>query len=174
MIMKRQCEVCSTGYLAKRRNSRYCGGRCQKRAQRGGLSAPRKVRVLRPPPDEPSALVLVVERELSEAGRLNSALGQQALLLAGRISAGTYDTGSAIASMSRELTAVMARALDGAHRGDDPLDELKRRRIRQSPWGLTPRGFCLAVQIGALVPDGQHRANQRCEGSHDCENDREV
>ena len=34
----------------------------------------------------------------------------------------------------------------------------------------------LALLLGALplVPDGQHRANQRCEGSHDCENDREV
>jgi len=44
-----------------------------------------------------------------------TALGQQALLLASRIAASSFDTGSALASTSRELTAVMDRALDGTH-----------------------------------------------------------
>jgi hypothetical protein len=53
-------------------------------------------------------------------------LGQQALLLASRIASSSFDTGSALASMSRELTAVMDRALDGTHLEAELLDMLKR------------------------------------------------
>lgn len=73
--------MCSAEYLAKRLNSRCCGWRCQKRAQRAGYLPPRKVRVVRPPPEAPSP---AVETELTAADRFHSALGQQALLLASR------------------------------------------------------------------------------------------
>jgi uncharacterized protein YoaH (UPF0181 family) len=44
---------------------------------------------------------------------------------------GGYDTGSAVAAMSRELRAVMAEALKGAAQAVDPMDELAARRARR-------------------------------------------
>ena len=72
------------------------------------ISATRKVRVLHSPSDGPPPLVLALEAEqLAAAGKESTALGQQALLLASRIASSSFDTAGALASMSRELTAVM-------------------------------------------------------------------
>jgi hypothetical protein len=76
-------------------------------------------------------LVEAIGRELADAGRLESSLGQQALMLAERIGVSRMDTGSSVASMSRELREVMVRALEGAKVAADPLDELKSRRDRR-------------------------------------------
>jgi hypothetical protein len=55
-------------------------------------------------------------------------LGQQAILLAGRIGA-PFDTGSSVAAVSKELRAVMVKALEHAEVGADPLDQLRARRL---------------------------------------------
>jgi hypothetical protein len=39
-----------------------------------------------------------------------------------------FDTGSSVAAVSKELRAVMAKALEDAH-GADPLDQLRARRL---------------------------------------------
>lgn len=72
-----------------------------------------------------------VRAELTELGRLNSALGQQALELARRMS--TEDEfGAGVASLSRELRAVMVEvAANAAPAENDPLDELRARRDRK-------------------------------------------
>lgn len=72
-----------------------------------------------------------IQRELSAAGRLDTYLGQQALMLADRIGS-SMDTGSSVAALSRELREVMAKALDGVKVAADPLDELRARRAAKS------------------------------------------
>ncbi len=68
-----------------------------------------------------------LRRELESAGRLETALGQQAIALAVKLSS-PFDTGSAMAAVSRELRAVREEALRGAEQVADPLDELRLRR----------------------------------------------
>jgi len=72
-----------------------------------------------------------VRDELRSAGQLNSALGAQAVRLAERMES-PFDTGSAIAALSRELRAVMTEALQDASRAVDPLDELAQRRLQKA------------------------------------------
>lgn len=69
-------------------------------------------------------------RELEEAGRLDTALGQAALGLAALLDAG--EGGSAAAALTREFRATRAEALQGAGALASPLDkardELAKRR----------------------------------------------
>jgi hypothetical protein len=113
--MVRQCDVCS-------------------RAQRGAATLGSHAKVLELAPEEPSALVLAITSELKAAGRLNSSLGQQAELLAGRIGV-PFDTGSSVAAVSKELRQIMAKALEDAQVGVDPLDQLRARRDRKRAAG---------------------------------------
>ena len=84
-----------------------------------------------PSPDDVPPLVAATRRELQAADRLDSVAGQQALKLAERMY-GLFDTGSAIAALSRELRAAMAEALKDAPRAGDSLDELAERRRRKA------------------------------------------
>jgi hypothetical protein len=76
-------------------------------------------------------LVATIEKKLRAADRLDTPAGQMALVLAERLAAG-LDTGSALATLSRELTARMDEALAGAKLETDRLDELKARRERKA------------------------------------------
>jgi hypothetical protein len=84
--MERLCDVCGAQYVAKRRTSRYCSPRCRMRARRGSI-VPTLTKLHQGLAEPPAALVEAVTVELEAAGRLNSSLGQQAILLAGRIGA---------------------------------------------------------------------------------------
>ncbi len=119
--MNRECDACGTEYEAQRKTSRYCSTRCRMRASRR-IEAP--VAAESPGSGE---LVEALRRELADAGRLDTALGQQALALAVKL-ASPFDTGSAMAAVSRELRAVREEALRGAEHVADPLDELRLRR----------------------------------------------
>lgn len=75
-----------------------------------------------------------VERELAAAERLETALGQAAVVLARRIEEG-LDTGAAVASMTRELRITLDAALAGARSPASPLAQMRdeladRRRLR--------------------------------------------
>jgi hypothetical protein len=132
--MDRSCDVCGTSYVAKRTTSRYCSAKCRMRASRGTSAKPTA-----PEPQE-----MVLERsagpvewatalELREIGRLETALGLQCLALARRLDAPLRDTGSAMASISRELRATLAEAKRGAGAATSPQqlrDELAERRVR--------------------------------------------
>ena len=129
--MQRQCDSCGNPYEAKRATSRYCGSTCRVRASRGALITP--IREKRPPTG-PAGLVESVRRELEEAERLESYAGQAAVDLATRIEGGG-DTGSAVASLHRELRATMAEALAGARVARSPLERMRddlaeRRKAR--------------------------------------------
>jgi hypothetical protein len=81
-------------------------------------------------PLEPS-LVTQTRRELEEAGKLESVVGQQALRLAEKMCSG-FDTGSATAAVSKEFRAVMALALADVTKKADSLDELAQRRAQKA------------------------------------------
>ena len=125
--MKRPCDSCGGPYEALRPWSRFCSPTCRSRARRGALMP----HALPPPPPAGGALARAVQEELEEADRLDVPYGQAALLLAARIDE-NRDTGSAVASLVRELRAMRAAALAGARVPSSPLtkmrDELAERR----------------------------------------------
>jgi hypothetical protein len=85
------------------------------------------------PPARFDAVDLVgsVRSDLARAGLVTSPLGQQALMLAQRI-VRDEDTGSALASLHKELRLVLGQAMAGAPSEEgDLLDELAARRERR-------------------------------------------
>lgn len=76
-------------------------------------------------------LVAQTTRELEEAGVVETFLGQTALRIAAKL-AGESDTGSAMASLSREFRAVMQQALSEGTKKSDSLDELAARRMQRA------------------------------------------
>ena len=123
--MQRKCESCKRAYQATRPNSKFCGDTCRKRAQRSPKPATMKQ------PKAPPVLVVglgaVTARELEAADRLDTVLGQAALVLARRIES-PMETGASIASMTKQLRETLADALKGAAQAADPLDEIRARR----------------------------------------------
>jgi hypothetical protein len=85
------------------------------------------------PPKEPQ-LVSVTRRELEQAGKLDSVIGQQAMRLAEKLCSG-FDTGSATAAVSKEFRAVMAEALADVKKQADGIDELMLRRMQKASGG---------------------------------------
>jgi endogenous inhibitor of DNA gyrase (YacG/DUF329 family) len=132
--MMRKCDLCGASYVAQRSSSRFCSPRC--RSRNGG--APRQRHVVlsvtsdATDGDGGASLLDAVRSELAAADMTNSALGQLALLLAGKLS-DPHDTAAGIAAVSKELSRVMTAALRGVHVSTDPLDELqKRRHVKRS------------------------------------------
>ena len=130
--MQKDCESCGRAFEARGR-AKYCGGTCRKRAHDKRQAA--KANGADPgdtPAYDPSiisgrALLVSVVAQLAQAERLNTYAGQQAVTLADRMCS-LHETGSAIASLSKELSRVMALALEGANKTTDPIDELRQRR----------------------------------------------
>lgn len=69
----------------------------------------------------------VTRRVLEDADRLLTPAGVNALLLARKLDQGR-DTGSAMASLSKQHLAALAEATSDAQTAADPVDELRRRR----------------------------------------------
>ncbi len=126
-VLVRTCEACGQGLEGKRPHARFCGPACRKRGSRRSAPPNRGRTEDVAAPIEDGGLVEALRRELETAGRLDTALGQQALALAVKL-ASPFDTGSAMAAVSRELRAVRGEALRGAEQVADPLDELRLRR----------------------------------------------
>lgn len=139
MQLKR-CEQCGTQFEARKSTAKYCGGNCRTRASRNRTAAAINSGGQTASPAAPKqpvggvvlvageGLVAQVQRELEEAGRLDTVLGQQALVLAQRMRVVSPDTGSSLSAISKELRTVMAQALDGVAIEGDPIDEVTRRR----------------------------------------------
>ncbi len=125
------CRSCGSSFEAQRGTAVYCGATCRQRARRSGLTTAPVV-PLPPPPEDDPPLVVSVRAELARAKRADSVLGQQAIALAGRLATGSADTGSAVASLSKELRAVMAEAMQGVPAAPDALDQLAARRIQKA------------------------------------------
>lgn len=136
---RRACVVCSTSYQPKRPTAKYCSDRCKKRAsdQRAADRRAAERAATAPPAETTRSTELVdqVRAELEAAGRLDTVIGRQAMLLASRLETNTNDTGGSAAAVSKELRAVMAEAMSGVHQAEDPVqqsqDELRKRREKR-------------------------------------------
>jgi hypothetical protein len=126
--------TCGKTFHAARANARYCSDKCRKRTKRSGADVAEL-----PPPTAGETprlgpITTAALRELAEAGRLETSLGQTALALANRLDHGMLETGSAYASLSKEFAVKMAEATKGAAGATAPevlRDELAARRARQ-------------------------------------------
>lgn len=132
--MDRECDVCGDTYDAKRPNSKYCGGTCRKRSQRGALAADEDTQVPTLVPDlEVGPVEAALLSELSKVERSATALGQAALALARRVDVGR-DTGAGLASLVKQLEATAKAATANVKSAASPLDlmrdELAERRSR--------------------------------------------
>jgi hypothetical protein len=125
--MRKVCEACGKPMEGTNPRKRFCDSTCRGRGHRGSV-----VPVLTEPVDLVRDLpVSTATRSALEAvDRTGTPAGAAALALAARIDANS-DTGSALASMARELRAAMAEALAGATEQGDALDELSERRNRR-------------------------------------------
>lgn len=125
----RACAACGASLEGRRPQARTCSDRCRdrlkKRAARGSVVElpPRTA-----PEEAESPLVARLHVELVAADRLETAEGEHALFLARRLVAATRDTGSAVASLSKEYRAARIEALKGAVTERSGLDELRARR----------------------------------------------
>lgn len=135
----KECEQCGTQFVARKSTAKYCSGNCRTRASRNRTAAGINSAGQPAASAQPKAsggvvlvagegLVAQVQRELEDAGRLDTVLGQQALVLAQRMRVVSPDTGSSLSAISKELRTVMAQALDGVAIEGDPIDEVTRRR----------------------------------------------
>lgn len=116
--MQVNCQQCGEPFEAKRSTAKYCSDKCRQRVQR---------RRNDPPPAAPVGLVATVRKELEQLGKSESYVGQQALIIAERM-ASAKETGSAVTSLSQELTRLMATAKAGAPAEEDEV--ARARRIR--------------------------------------------
>lgn len=113
----------------------YCDSTCRGRAYRAnGGNAREKVSAADPAPIDPDrvTLAVVVRRQLEAADRVETVPGQLALELAQRLeSAGT--TASSVATLSKELRALLAEALAGTVPvAKDVIDEIGARREQKA------------------------------------------
>jgi len=120
------CRVCGEAFSSKRAHALYCGAACRKRASRGSISKTKPETGAAAPASE---LVQLVRAELDKVDALETIPGQQALVVADRMSRGV-ESGSAVASLSQELTRLVAAATRGRDSAD-PVDEVKERRDRK-------------------------------------------
>lgn len=142
--MEVKCSTCGEDFVAKRKTARYCSTPCRVRAHRTKPAPLPKVvqmatakkqaqgqgRGKSPPAestDDPTSVEAAVLAELKKGGCTGTVMGQSALVLARRLDHPTMDTGSAVSSLVKQLSATLDAALAGATAVEDPVDELRRR-----------------------------------------------
>jgi hypothetical protein len=103
------CADCGKPFTAQRRTARFCSATCRSRAHQ---KAPEVVTAVEAPPTVPEPpvpdppLVEAVVKELTEAGKLASRRGQQAVVMARKL-ASASTTASSAASLSKALDEMM-------------------------------------------------------------------
>lgn len=135
LVVQRSCDACGEPYEAKTSRSRFHNANCRLRYSRG-VRPPAGLKVAEVPPDPSplsTTLVGATHRQLEEAGRLETWLGQQALAVAEILASGR-GTPAGLAAASRELRETMTAALRGADAPSSAVmrhrDELAARRAR--------------------------------------------
>ncbi len=118
--MQRKCEACDREYEAKRKTSRFCSNSCRSNNRYGKN---------KPVVDSP--LVAATRAELAAAGKVETRLGQQALVLAAQMAG--VQSAAGIGTLSKELDRVVSAAIGTtlpiAPAGEgDSVDELRARR----------------------------------------------
>jgi hypothetical protein len=135
LMMEHDCVICGTGFVARNSRRRFCSDRCRKRAVRGGFVAAVSA-AKRRTPSGPGEVEQATGEALRAVGRLGTPLGRVALVLARRLDAPGGESGSALASVAKQLAATMTAATADVRPAMDPLDELRARRDRKL--GLVP------------------------------------
>lgn len=107
------CESCEEPFTPKTPIQRFCGATCRQRAHRA-------------PKASANGFEKATRKELERLGKLDTMLGQQALVIAARMGS-KGETGSAIATLSREHSRLMAAVKAGATPAD-PVAEAQRKR----------------------------------------------
>jgi hypothetical protein len=134
--MKRDCDACGKRYEAKSKRSRFCArvdcrrarDRERRRRERGAEVVPLGAAIVAGETGEVEGATL---EQLTSAGRLETAAGRNALVLARRLDAGGLDTGSSVAALSKQHLSALSEALAGAIVVADAVDELRARRERR-------------------------------------------
>lgn len=107
----------------------YCDSSCRRRAHEARKANPAAAPTV-PADSVVSDLAGAVRKELEAGGRAETVSGQLAIAMARRIdSSGT--TASSMASLSKELRALLAEALEGVKRPgavEDPVDQARASR----------------------------------------------
>lgn len=125
--MIRTCDTCAREYDAKTVRSRYCSTPCRRRANYTG-AAKRRGQVVEARPQD-ATVVHAVRQALGGLGVLDTPRGRAALVLAGRLDAADQESGAGLASLARQLDALVASALAESPGSEpDPLDVLRARR----------------------------------------------
>lgn len=120
------CRVCDTEFETASTRAKFCGSTCRSRAHRNGEPTPIKPRPAETAADEEPALLTATREELEKAGVADTALGQQAIELARRMSH-PKAMGLSVAPISKELRSIMAELLAQAPTASK-MDELRARR----------------------------------------------
>ena len=138
-MVKLTCRACGAGFEAQRSTARYCSAACRMRVHRAGgnVPAPPVVPVVGDSGDV--SVGAAVRRELEELGALDTADSALALSLARRIDSDS-ETGTAIASLSRQLSQALDRARRSAPRPASKLDEIRARRDARIAEAAARRG----------------------------------
>lgn len=138
--MKVSCKECGKPFDAQTRARVFCGTACRKRSSDRDIAARKSAEFSPLSPISPSetavlapeaGLVATTRRELEEAGVADTVNGQIALRLAEKLSQ-PGDTGSAMASLARQLATAMSDALASGTKKADALDELAAWRDRKA------------------------------------------
>lgn len=146
--MRVSCQHCGKAFEARRSTARFCTSSCRGKAthrrKAGGdpadeqdaevvqlptakTAAKKTPGKKKPPaPTDRDPFMAAYEDQLQAAGKLDTYIGRQAMLLARRLAlASGMDTGSSVASLSKELDRLMTSALTAAEPDQDELDKVQ-------------------------------------------------
>lgn len=118
-----ECAECGTEFAGRNSRARFCSSPCRVKAHRRGTPATEA-------PSPGAAFERATLRELEKLGKVDTMLGQQALVIARRMGSAT-ETGSAVSSLSKEHSRLMAAVATGATFAD-PVDEARQSRERKA------------------------------------------
>ena len=131
---ERTCECCGQRFQAKNRTARYCSGACRMRVHRGAPAGPAAVTEPVTTPAvvvKPTGLVDQVRKTLERFGGEHTVPGVNAVLLATQMEAGD-ESGSALASMSKTLSALMEAAkAEALPQRKDSVDDVSERVLEK-------------------------------------------
>lgn len=120
-----ECSHCGTAFEAQSPRASYCSSSCRGKAARhrerhGDNATPAKPEAQAP---QLGALVSQTAADLAKLGVIDTIPGRAALALAYRIES-PMETGSAAASMTRELSRLVAEAKALTPKQNDQVDDL--------------------------------------------------
>lgn len=116
---------CGVKFDAQRSTAKYHSPACRKAASRTPKRRPDR----KSKSPGPSDFEVATREELERVGKADSMLGQQVLIVARRMASGA-ETGSALSTLSKEHSRLMA-ALGAGAKHADPVDEVGRRRDKK-------------------------------------------